>query len=81
VQQRALQRFNVLILTVLLGLASRTTDRGARKQDDRGDVPGWVMITMMTAFVVIALMTIFKTQVTEAVKTAFSSVTGAGNPR
>ena len=27
----------------------------ARPRDDRGDVPGWVMVTLMTAIVVAAL--------------------------
>ena len=28
---------------------------GGRRRDDRGDVPGWVMVTLMTAIVVAAL--------------------------
>ncbi len=46
--------------------------------DDRGDVPGWVMITVMTAIVVIALLGVFRTQVTEAVTNAFTSVRNGG---
>ena len=45
---------------------------------DRGDVPGWVMITVMTAIVVIALLGVFREQVINAVQHAFQSVTGAG---
>jgi hypothetical protein len=45
---------------------------------DRGDVPGWVMITVMTAIVVIALLAVFREQVISAVQNAFQSVTGAG---
>lgn len=44
---------------------------------DRGDVPGWVMITVMTAIVVIALLAVFREQVVSAVQNAFQSVTGA----
>jgi hypothetical protein len=44
---------------------------------DRGDVPGWVMITVMTAIVVIALLAVFREQVINAVQNAFQSVTGA----
>jgi hypothetical protein len=29
--------------------------RGDRRRDERGDVPGWVMVTLMTAIVVAAL--------------------------
>lgn len=28
---------------------------GGRERDERGDVPGWVMVTMMTALLVAAL--------------------------
>ena len=45
---------------------------------DRGDVPGWVMITVMTAIVVIALLAVFREQVITAVQNAFESVSGAG---
>jgi hypothetical protein len=48
------------------------------QDQDRGDVPGWVMITVMTAIVVIALLTVFRTEVTTAVKNAFDSVSGSG---
>ena len=47
-------------------------------ENDRGDVPGWVMITVMTAIVVIALLGVFRTQVVDAVTNAFQSVSGAG---
>ena len=56
------------------------TSQGAEGSDenDRGDVPGWVMITVMTAIVVIALLGVFRTQVIDAVTNAFQSVSGAG---
>ena len=47
-------------------------------EHDRGDVPGWVMITVMTAIVTIALLAVFREQVVNAVQNAFQSVTGAG---
>jgi amino acid transporter len=40
---------------------------------DRGDVPGWVMITVMTAFIVTALLVLFKDQMTTAIKNAFTT--------
>lgn len=62
-------------LTVsLLGRLSRPE----QEERDRGDVPGWVMITVMTAIVVIALLAVFREQVINAVQNAFQSVTGAG---
>jgi hypothetical protein len=48
------------------------------EDNDRGDVPGWVMITVMTAIVVIALLAVFREQVVNAVTNAFESVSGAG---
>jgi hypothetical protein len=64
----------------LIGLSILLTDRWIRlrakaeRDRDRGDVPGWVMITVMTAIVVIALLAVFRSQVTDAVKKAFGSV-------
>ncbi len=53
----------------------------ARGRDrDRGDVPGWVMVTVMTAILVVAILGVFKSQITSAVTDALNSVTGsAGN--
>lgn len=36
----------------LLRLAVRVRSRAAQEDADRGDVPGWVMITLMTAGIV-----------------------------
>ncbi|MDQ1716167.1 MAG: hypothetical protein QOE89_120 [Pseudonocardiales bacterium] len=47
------------------------------KDDDRGDVPGWVMVTVMTAALVVAILAVFKTKITDAVTHAIDSVTGA----
>jgi hypothetical protein len=46
--------------------------------DDRGDVPGWVMVTVMTAALVVAILAVFKGKIIEAVNHAIDSVTGAG---
>ena len=55
--------------------ARRSTARLAvRLTDDRGDVPGWVMITLMTAIVVVGLLAVFRGEVTEAVRSAFTSI-------
>lgn len=56
-----------------------TTARGEdRATSERGDVPGWVMITMMTAIVVIVLLGVFQEAVVNAVKNAFDSISGQG---
>lgn len=43
---------------------------------ERGDVPGWVMITMMTAIVVIVLLGVFQDAVVNAIQNAFDSIQG-----
>lgn len=61
-----------LTLALLAGLGT-LTDR-TDEDRDRGDVPGWVMITLMTAIVVVGLLAVFRGEVTEAVRSAFSSI-------
>jgi hypothetical protein len=53
----------------------------ARLRDDdpeRGDVPGWVMITVMTAALVLAILVPFREAVVSAVENALASVTSGG---
>jgi hypothetical protein len=79
--QNTVQKIGLWWSVTLLSFANRLAARKPEKTDDdqdRGDVPGWVMITVMTAIVVIALLIVFKEQVTTAVKNAFESVSGAG---
>lgn len=45
-----------------------------RTRDDRGDVPGWVLVTVMTAALVSALWGIAQGQLSEMLKHALSSV-------
>ena len=42
---------------------------------ERGDVPGWVLITVMTAGLVVAIWTLAKDQLVEMLRSALSSVT------
>ena len=44
---------------------------------ERGDVPGWVMITVMTAALVLAILVPFRTAIVDAVSNALTSVTSA----
>ena len=48
-------------------------DRG-----DRGDVPGWVMVTVMTAILVVAILGIFEPQIKHALSGIIDSVSGSG---
>jgi hypothetical protein len=55
---------------VVGGLERRTADR------ERGDVPGWVLITLMTAGLVTILWSLAATQLTALFSKAMTSVTG-----
>ena len=62
------------VTSALAALSARV--RG--EDPERGDVPGWVMITVMTAALVLAILIPFRTAIVNAVSTALTSVTGAG---
>jgi formate hydrogenlyase subunit 3/multisubunit Na+/H+ antiporter MnhD subunit len=47
---------------------------------ERGDVPGWVLITLMTAGLVTILWTLAGTQLATLFNRAMSSVSGPGAP-
>jgi hypothetical protein len=48
----------------------------ARLREDRGDVPGWVMVTVMTAILVVAILGIFEPQVKDALSGVIDSISG-----
>ncbi|RZU30487.1 hypothetical protein [Blastococcus saxobsidens] len=62
----------------LLATLSALSDRVRGEDPERGDVPGWVMITVMTAALVLAILIPFREAITQAVTNALTSVTGAG---
>lgn len=45
-------------------------------QDERGDVPGWVLIVLMTSALVVAIWTVAKGRLVEIVQTALETVCG-----
>ena len=50
-----------------------------RSEDrERGDVPGWVMITVMTAALVLAILIPVREAIVAAVTNALTSVTSGG---
>lgn len=53
---------------------TRATTPPAR--DDRGDVPGWVMITLMTAALVVAILAVAKPGLTAMLNSALDQVRG-----
>jgi hypothetical protein len=61
-----------LLLRLRARLALVLTGDGGH--DDRGDVPGWVLVTVMTAALVSALWGIAQGQLSEMLRHALSSV-------
>ncbi|MGY1751168.1 hypothetical protein [Modestobacter sp. SYSU DS0511] len=59
-------------LTATLAALVARLDDG---EPERGDVPGWVMITVMTAALVLAILIPFREAIVTAVSNALSSVT------
>jgi len=63
------------------GLWAALVALGERVRGDdpeRGDVPGWVMITVMTAALVLAILIPFREAIVTAVQNALDSVTSGG---
>ncbi|HET7821120.1 MAG TPA: hypothetical protein VFL10_06305 [Ornithinibacter sp.] len=56
-------------------VAARRLDAVARRAE-RGDVPGWVLITLMTAGLVTALWVVAKGQLIDMFQSALASVRG-----
>jgi hypothetical protein len=70
---RSMRVFAFLLATVA---ACAARIRGT--EPERGDVPGWVMITVMTAALVLAILIPFREAIVIAVQNALTSVTSAG---
>ena len=51
-----------------------TQVRWAERDRERGDVPGFVMVTVMTAGLVVAVFAVFRQAILEAVRTAIDGV-------
>jgi hypothetical protein len=62
----------------LLAALAALTDRLREDDPERGDVPGWVMITVMTAALVLAILVPFREAIVAAVENALTSVTSGG---
>jgi hypothetical protein len=59
-------------------LGARWVRACAGDNDDRGDVPGWVMVTVMTAILVVAILGVFEPAIKTAITHAIDSVTDSG---
>lgn len=47
------------------------------RHDDRGDVPGWVMVTVMSAILVVAILGVFEPEVKSALSGVIDKISGA----
>ncbi|MFN8147758.1 MAG: hypothetical protein U0R76_09865 [Candidatus Nanopelagicales bacterium] len=56
-------------------IALLLADLPRRARDDRGDVPGWVLVAVMTAGLVTALWLVADGQLTAVLQRAITSVT------
>ncbi|MGX7680856.1 hypothetical protein ACSMXN_18370 [Jatrophihabitans sp. DSM 45814] len=69
----------VQLLAAWFGARYVAVQQRVRPQaNERGDVPGWVMVTVMTAALVVAILGVFKPQIINAINQAMSRV-GAAN--
>jgi hypothetical protein len=57
-------------------LLARVTQGLLRRRDERGDVPGWVLVTVMTAGLVAALWALAGPQLQSMLSDALGSVKG-----
>jgi hypothetical protein len=53
-------------------------EQEGEQEGERGDVPGWVLVTLMTAGLVVALWAVAGPLLENAFRQAISSVTGQG---
>jgi hypothetical protein len=53
-------------------------EQHGEQEGERGDVPGWVLVTLMTAGLVVALWAVAGPLLENAFRQAISSVTGQG---
>jgi hypothetical protein len=65
-------------MALLLAAVTALADRVRGDDPERGDVPGWVMITVMTAALVLAILIPFREAIVNAVTNALNSVTSGG---
>ncbi|MGR6902772.1 MULTISPECIES: hypothetical protein [Glutamicibacter] len=62
-----------------LDLLRRLGERlGPKLREERGDVPGWVMITLMSALLVAALLAVAGPRLQELFNQAIDRVSGMG---
>ena len=63
-----MNRLTYMLMAALAALA------GSRQRDERGDVPGWVLVTVMTAGLVAALWAVAGPELERMLRQALQSV-------
>ncbi len=64
------------LLTIVVRMLVSLHDRAANRGAERGDVPGWVLVTMMTAMLVAGLWTFFQGALERVFTAAMETVMG-----
>jgi hypothetical protein len=64
------------VTEVVISLYARAVVRGRDSDRDRGDVPGWVLVTIMTAGLVTALWLVADDKLRQLFSDALDGVTG-----
>lgn len=76
---RIARNLEALVIAMGLWLGQCTNELAGRiKRNERGDVPGWVMITLMSALLVAALLAIAGPRLEELFNQAINRVSGMG---
>lgn len=70
-----------MLRLTLLALSVLTRVRPAEGDRERGDVPGWVLITIMTAGLVTVLWALASDTLQNVLSNALDSVTGPGDDK
>lgn len=76
---RIADKIGLMVIGMGLWVGTRTAGlAGSIKRNERGDVPGWVMITLMSALLVAALLAIAGPRLEELFNQAIDRVAGMG---
>lgn len=67
----------VWLVTAAALMWDRASGRRSGDEPDRGDVPGWVMVTVMSAILVVAILGIFEPQIKSALGGILDSIRGS----
>ena len=76
IMSKLLERAFIAELTLRQRLSTIQHNFFARLKDDRGDVPGWVLVVLMTTGLVTAIWTIAAPRLTAILKNSLDSMNG-----